>query len=253
MLPTAWMDLPYLPFIGWLDYVPSIVFSVPITMVLIISPLAILLSYRPKLFSLLIGLAILLIVVSSRSLYSTNLLFQGCLFLLIGLYRGDDRPFRWQLIILYAAAGLNKALLADWWNGLYMTNFAQTFGTDTNFLLQLVLEQKWLALLLGWATILTELILLPVFLLRPGSTKQAVLLAGTFHFGMLVLTFGQLSVTYLYLISAAYLFLLPLPESSDEVSFWQKYGYELLAALYFALLLLWLRAASVQAFFETLI
>ncbi len=252
MLPIAWMDLPYLPFISWLDNIPSIVISIPLTGVLIFSPLAILVQYRPRLFSLLIGLSILFIVLSSRPLYSTNLLFQACLFLLIGLYRGDDRPFRWQLVILYVAAGLNKALLADWWNGKYMANFAVEFGSDLNLLLKLTLENEWLAKLLGWATIFTELIVLPALLLRRRTIKLAIVIGGLLHIGMLVLTFGKLSILYLYLVSAAYLLLYRLPKKEDKASFKTKYRNEIVAALYFGILLLWLRANSVIAFLDKL-
>lgn len=252
MLSVAWMDLPYLPFIGWLDYIPSIALSVPLVAVLIVSPIAIVLQYRPKLFSSLIGLAIIFMVIASRPLYATNLLFLGCLFLLIGLYRGDDRPFRWQLIILYAAAGLNKALLADWWNGEYMTNFAVEFGSDLNLPLKLVSEQRWIARLLGWATILVELVLLPILLLRHNTAKKAVLIGWGFHVGMLVLTFGKLSIIYLYVASAAYLLIFPLPNINVGASFRIRYRYELMATLYFGALLLWLRAGILVSLFAKL-
>ena len=250
MLRIAWMKLPYLPFIGWLDAIPNIVIRIPLVAVIMVSPVFILLQYRPRLFSLLIGCAIVFMVTSSRPLYSTNLLFQGCLFLLIGLYREDDRPFRWQLVILYVAAGLNKALLADWWNGRYMVNFAAEFGSDLNFLLKFILENEWLARLLGQATIFTEFILIPALLLRRKTVKLAVIFGGIFHVGMLVLTFGKLSIIYLYFVSAAYLLLFPLPENRGKAPFLIRYRYEIVATLYFGTLLLWLRPNLIIAFLD---
>ena len=83
---------------------------------LIGSALALLFNRRVRLACLLLGGVIILGGVASKAYYGNNKLFAGLFIFLAGLTRKGEEPWvlRWQLVIVYAAAAINKWFDPDW-------------------------------------------------------------------------------------------------------------------------------------------
>ncbi|UXX80408.1 hypothetical protein N7E81_04755 [Reichenbachiella carrageenanivorans] len=196
--------LPYLPFIDMLNLLPTLLFSSFVFLILIGGVSLITLNIEPKKASLVIGITLILLVASSMPLYSTSLLYTGCLFILCGMSGNSTWPFRIQLTLLYIGTAVNKALDLDWWNGLYMHHFSyEVFSSPYYQILDSSWLQDYFAIGLGIFTFMIEIIL-AVLILIPNKTRIAITFGMVFHTGMLIYTMGQLSWTYFFLICFSY-------------------------------------------------
>jgi hypothetical protein len=123
---------------------------------------------------------------------------------LIGLYREKDYLFRIQIALLYIGASTNKMIDPDWWNGNYFDFFFRDIF-DVALYQSLVPENSLVvAQSFGIATILTELIL-GIAVLIPKITRLTIVLGMGFHISMLVITSGQLSNHFFYIMGASFL------------------------------------------------
>ncbi len=139
--------------------------------------------------------------------------YVGCLFLVLaaGDRRCGPRLVRAQLVILYAAAGLHKALDADWWNGRYFeTLMMERHQVEIYSKAAALLPPMILSKLFGIAAVLTQLAL-AVLLAVPRWHAAGVATGVLFHGSMVILlgtTFGPFFVAIL----ATYLAFVRLPE-----------------------------------------
>lgn len=203
-LVTPLSGLPYLPFLDILDALPPIFYSA-ITAILIFSSLLILLKMGNYLtLSLVSGLIILFFILSSKPLFGNSTTFIACLLILIGLYRGESALFRIQISLLYLGAAINKAFNPDWWNGMFFNFFLRDVFDVTLYQSWISTGNMSVAKGMGITTIFSEF-LLGVIVLIPKLTWLTILLGLFFHGAMLVITSGQLSVRFLYIMSAAFL------------------------------------------------
>ena len=98
------MPAPFLPFLGPLDYFAgSTAFALVLQAIFTVSALLLIFNRWPRASALVMGLAVLTAVVSSKSYYGNNKLFAGSLLFLIGLYHPRTGPWllRLQLVILW--------------------------------------------------------------------------------------------------------------------------------------------------------
>lgn len=178
--------------------------------------LCVLIGYRFQSFSLVVGFLIFFQITSSVSAYSTNFLFSGCLFLLIGLYKpGLEWTFRVQFGLLYLGAGLNKLLDMDWQSGQYFVNFiGKVYPNPFNRWLVDWVGLESLSQILSVLTVTIELGL--AFWLFWGKSRVVLVYCILiFHLCFLIFTMGELSFIYFLLISAGSYLLLPWPDSRE--------------------------------------
>ncbi len=203
-------DFPYLPFIAALDLIPSWIFGMVTGGIFWVSSTCILINFRVRLFSFLLGTAVLALIFSSKPLYSSSLVFASCLLIINSLKSESNWLPRIQLSVVYFGAGINKWLDPDWWNG----SFFYFFGTDVFHLPYFQEMSSWcpnqlmLSQILGIMTLFMELALGMMFLLLR-STTIPIITGLVFHGAILVWTSGQLSVLYFYLMGTAYLMVSP--------------------------------------------
>lgn len=228
------IDFPYLPFIAALDLIPSWIFGMITGGIFWISSCCILINFRVRLFSFLLGSTVLVLILSSKPLYSTSLVFASCLLIINSLKNGGNWLPRIQLSIVYFGAGINKCLDPDWWNG----SFFYFFGTEVFHLPYFQEMSSWfptqlmLSQILGIMALFMELALGMAFLLLRSTTIPII--AGLFfHGAILVWTSGQLSIIYFYLMCTAYLMVSPsantltsgvFAERKILSSLWRKYS-----------------------------
>lgn len=214
---TPFDRFPFLPFVPFFDAIPSFVFTglIFILFAAIFASFLKIANYR--LLSLVSGSIILILILSSKTLFSNSLTFVSCLLILIGFYREKDSLFRIQIALLYIGASTNKMIDPDWWNGNYFDFFFREIFDVT-------LYQSWVpenslavAKSFGIATIFTELFL-GLAVLVPKITRLTIIIGVLFHASMLVATSGRLSNIFFYIMGAAFLMISRINIQSFQLS-----------------------------------
>jgi Vitamin K-dependent gamma-carboxylase len=119
---------------------------------------------------------------------------------------GCLRVMQFHLCIIYLAAGLDKAMGRQWWNGeaIWQTVSQPAFST---FDLSWLAPHPWIPTLAGWATLAVEIGY--VFLIWPRRTRKAwCLVTIGLHLGM-ALFMGLFFFASLMILLTACLFLIP--------------------------------------------
>jgi len=203
---------PFLPFLPILDRIPHALFQRTVQVVFVASAVALLFNRRVRLSSLILGATILLSVVASKAYYGNNKTFCGCILFLTGLYQPGQKPWmlRWQLVIVYLGAGLNKLLDGDWRSGVFFENWAvRRLHQPVYMLISNWLPPMLLARVMSWMAIATELGMSVAFSVRtlyPYGIWASLL----FHSGMLFFT-GTTFTMFFYAMSAAMLVFVDWP------------------------------------------
>jgi hypothetical protein len=195
---------PWLPFVPGIDRLPPLLFQRTLQTVFVVSALAILFNRRVRVASLLLGSTMLLAVVSSKAYYGNNKTFCGLMFFLTGLCTAESGawPLRWQLGITYFGAGLNKALDPDWHSGVFFENWAvHRLRQPWYIALDGRLPPMWLARLMCWTTIFTELSVVPAIFI-PRLYPIAVCANLLFQASLMLFT-GTTFTLFFYSMSAA--------------------------------------------------
>ena len=208
---------PWLPFVPFLDRFPPVLFQKTLQTLFLVSALAIVFNRRIRLFSLIIGSTMLVAVVSSKAYYGNNKTFCGLMFLLAGLYKpGAPNFFRWQLAITYFGAGLNKLLDPDWQSGIFFENWAlnrlhQPFYIALNSRLPPLVLARFMC----WATIVTELAIVPCLMVR--QLNSAVVFCNVVFQASLCLFEGTTFTLFFYSMTACSLALVKWPDQPAPV------------------------------------
>jgi hypothetical protein len=210
---------PYLPYGKLVDL--NALASV-LNIVYWLAVLAILFNVRVRWAAMTLGISMLVGTSLSVTWYSDNRVFTGCVLFLMGLHRRGDSAglLRWQLVLLYLGAGLNKALDPDWYSGVYFQQFVYGWvfpGTPGRWLFDTCsgrLPALLLAQCFGLLTIVTELSL-AIGLMFPGLTRRVVAVGIAFHLGILVFTQYTMGL-FTIALGAAYLAICDWEHSPDE-------------------------------------
>lgn len=196
--------LPYLPFLTFLDVLPSYFFSFAIALLFLCILAVLFKKGNYQILSLTSGIILLILIFSSKLVFSNSLTFVACLLVLIGLVREDAYIFRIQISLLYLGAAINKMFDPDWWNGHYFDFFLRDVFDVSFYQSGISSENLTVAKTLGIAAVFSEFIF-GIIVLIPKLTRATIILGLIFHGAMLVVTSGQLSVRFLYIMSAAFL------------------------------------------------
>jgi hypothetical protein len=160
----------FLPFFAVLDQVGSrAAFHHALQAVFVIAAAALLFNRVPHLAATVAGGTILLGTLSSRVYFENNTEYTGLILLLAGLSLHDTRArlLRYQVVLLYAAAALNKVLDADWRSGQFFQNWAAVTSLHATYHhIASHLPDLVLAKLMAWSAICTEIVLAVGFGIR---------------------------------------------------------------------------------------
>lgn len=171
-----------------------------------------------RLGSGLMGAALMLGLLGTRGGHSVADTYAACLLLMLALSNQATGTalLRWQVALLYAAAGMHKALDPDWWDGRTMhTLLVDRHGHGWFSPLH---QSLGLGSLLGAVTIGVQFLLAGCFLYRD-LYRAGVVLALGFHTGMVLLlgtTFGPFFVA----LVASYQAFMPPPRHAWPLLAW---------------------------------
>lgn len=215
---------PFLPFIeslntlrgqNWLFDLLDWVYWISLVMVFS--------GIRFQFFSLILGILVFFSIISSKPQFSNSFLYSGCVLFLIGMYRpGMDWIFRVQIALLYLGAGFNKLFDFDWLSGQYF-DFFFTEPYRNSLYLSILKSSlgSGLSKLFSYITIVTE-IGLGVWVLFNKHRIVLVVLINLFHISMLILTLGELSYIFYFLMAVSSYLLLPWGEMKGKVIYFNQ-------------------------------
>jgi hypothetical protein len=210
---------PWLSFIPPIDSIPPLLFKHTLQTVFIVSALAIVFNRRIRIASVILGATMLLAVVSSKAYYGNNKTFCGLMLLLSGLYKPGGYPFlRWQLAVTYFGAGLNKLLDPDWHSGVFFENWSvYRMHQPWYIAVDSLLPAMFLARFMCWATIVTELGIIPCILI-PSLYEWAIISNVLFQASLLLFT-GTTFTVFFYSMTAASLAFVEWPTEPVAVMY----------------------------------
>lgn len=211
-------SFPFLPFLPYLDAIPPIIYDGLIYLLLAAIIFSFLKIGNLRLLSLISGSIVLFLILSSKNIFSNSLTFVACLLILISFYREKDYLFRFQIALLYIGAASNKIIDPDWWNGNYFDFFFRDIF-DVTLYQSLVPEINYaIAKSFGIATIFTEL-LLGFAVLIPKITRYTIVIGLIFHASMLIITSGQLSNHFFFIMCVAFLLISRIHIQTFQLSY----------------------------------
>lgn len=205
----------FLPFFSALDHVGSQpAYRHGLQAAFVVAAVALLLNRAPHVAASVAGASILIGTISSRIYFENNTEYTGLILLLAGLAASGDRTrlVRYQVVLLYAAAALNKLLDADWRSGQFFENWAAVTSLHATYHhVSSLLPQLVLAKLLAWSAICTEAALAVGFAIRR-FYPYAIWLAVGYH-STLMVTAGRTFGMFYFALLASYLaFARPWPD-----------------------------------------
>ncbi len=197
----------FLPFFAVIDRIGSrSAYHHALQAVFLLAAVGLLANRVPHLAAGVAGGTILLGTISSRIYFENNTEYTGLILLLAGLSLHGDRTrlIRYQVVLLYAAAALNKLLDADWRSGQFFENWAAVTSLHATYHhVSTLLPHLVVAKLLAWSAICTEAVLAVWFAL-PRMYPYAVWLAVGYH-STLMLTAGRTFGMFYFSLLASYL------------------------------------------------
>src|SRR6267378_3181642 len=206
---------PFLPFVPVFDRIgwPA-AFQSALQAVFLTAAVGLLFNRSVRASCLALGGAILIGVISSKAYYGNNKTYCGLILFLTGLYEPGSEPWllRAQFALVYFGAGLNKLVDADWRSGLFMEHWATVrLHQGAYIALASWLPPMFLAKLLCWGTLLTELAMSVAFLVR--RWFAAGIVASLLFQSSLLLFTGSTFTMFFYATQAALLMFVDWPKS----------------------------------------
>lgn len=186
----------FYPLVGFLgDFGTDAQFNAGVRLVFLTGIAIVLCSRWVRTGALLVGLSFATGLLSCQTCISVAHLFTGCMFLCTALSNrvtGTD-IVRFQLVVLYLGADLNKIFDADWWTGASMETLLVTKHQIPSYMaLAALFPPGFLSQITGISVILLQLGI-AILLLKRKTVGYAVFLALLLHLPMVVLmhiTFG---------------------------------------------------------------
>lgn len=199
----------YLAFLPFLEHASDVLPQNSWRLLFLVSGTLLCFNVLPRVAAFVCGGLILYGLLLSRLVYSNNIFFCGCLFVLIGLSnrKSGGVLIRTQLVILYFGAALDKLLSPAWQDGTFL-DFWQGESALYGFL-SAQLAPFVVAKVLSWATIMIEFGLALGFALpRKGAYVAWV---GAFYHLMTAVMGGGLYAMFVVAAIASYVALLDFP------------------------------------------
>jgi hypothetical protein len=210
---------PFLPFIGLIGDIghPAAVQHV-LQYLWLGGALCLLANRAPRASCGLLGGVLLFALLSSHAYRTNNLTFTAALYLMIACSTRQTAYtiIRWQLVVLYFFAGMNRLLDAGWRSGSFFEswNTIQGYGRVYHSFASLF-PSMFVSATLSWAVIITELFLAVAFAFRK-TVVVGILLVVAYHSSLLLLT-GSTFTMFWYALVAACIALVRWPEEPPLV------------------------------------
>jgi hypothetical protein len=206
------MPEPFLAFLPPLDAIPAPgLFRLALQASFAAASLWLLFGRRPQPAALWLGATLIAALLSSRVYYMSSRWYAAYLLVLCGLWepRADLRPLRFQVWLLYAAAGLDKLLTPLWRSGefvdVWLSDVAPGFLATVGRWLPVSVVTRGM----GWAAIASELALAVGFAV-PSLRRAAAAGGALFHIALFLLT-GDTFHAFFVSVLASYLAFVPWP------------------------------------------
>ncbi len=183
---------PFIPFIKSLDYFNhfSGILKIILRCIFVLSGIMLLFNVRVRQSCIALGFVIIIGLISSKPVFRNHLFIGGCIFLLSGLTNNVKAPklIYIQLSILYISAFLSKIFDPDWLSGQFMHNWLfKAMENPYYILIYKYHPERWLSILLSWSSIIIELII-GVLLLMKNYRIKAVWIIIIFHASLYTFT-----------------------------------------------------------------
>jgi hypothetical protein len=159
----------FVPFVGFFRHVGSpSAFHLALVIIFLAAAASLFLNRYVRVVCIVLGGVIVISILSSMKYYENNREYSALILILAGLEdpRGDAWLLRWQLVLLYSAAALNKILLADWRDGDFFNAWVNYLHHSVWAKASSVVSGRVLGALASWAAIVTEVVLAVGFALR---------------------------------------------------------------------------------------
>lgn len=250
------LSIPFLPFIPWLDRLPHTVLTRGLQAAFAAALVALLVNRRVRTASLVLGVTVLVAIVASRPYYQNNRMFAGAILVLTGLYQPGfaSQLVRYQVVLLYAAAAINKLLDPGWQSGAFFSSWSSVASPGMASALGAHLPSATVFLAMSWLVIVTEFAIALALLVRPWLGVGAWL--GIAYHTALLLLAGRTFGVFWFALLSAFLALAWWPPASGTVTFpeagegWQHRLGRLLRWLDFDRHFNWTPAGADQARLE---
>lgn len=162
---------------------------------------------------LILGLVFLTAVLSSKFHYTNVKFFCACIFLLTSMSNSKDPLIflRFQMVIVYLGATVNKIFDADWRSGQYFEHWMsavlkrEVYIHATTFFPPMVLSK-----IMCWMSIFTEFFLTIGFLLKP--LQYVTIFVGVYFHSMVFLLASYDFRVFTIAILSSYLIIVPWPD-----------------------------------------
>jgi hypothetical protein len=217
-LLTQWRDFPvvFLPFFGPLDALGEpVALKLALQLLFLVAAGALFANRSVRLACLGLALVIVATVLSSRMYFGNNRVYSACLLFLTALYTpgAGIHLVRYQIVLLYLGAGLNKLLDADWRSGQFFETWTATVPHWSS--LRAHLSELPDSRALSWLVIVTELALAIGFAV-PRLFRLAIWLGVAYHTAILIDTSSTFNMFYFAALSS-YLAFVNWPSAPIQV------------------------------------
>jgi hypothetical protein len=167
---------PFLPYLSVLDFLRSDmgIFGIVQKIMFLGAGFCLIFNIKVRAAAITLGLMAILALLASKPLFRNHIFICGCLFLLSGLHRRDEKPWMIpiQLSILYFGAFLNKILDIDWRTGQFMENWLGNARENYFYdFFSPMFPDLWFGALLSWLVMISEVALVICFLFRRWHNK----------------------------------------------------------------------------------
>jgi hypothetical protein len=165
---------------------------------------AVLFNVAPRTGALLAALSLFLVSLWNMGSLSHSRLFPGCLLLLVSLAPTSSATtlFRWQVVLLYAGAALNKSLDLDWWNGQFIHAYSASKAHLFFYADFADVAGRWPARLLSWSAMVLEAAVAVAFA-RARWVPEGIVCGLALHIGIMA-WLGFDFEAFFYTVAAAY-------------------------------------------------
>ena len=216
---TILMGDPFLPFFGVLDSFRGTPVMGAVRGLFIAAGIALIFNRYPRACCLCLGSIVILANVNSKIVFSNHFLIAGCLLFLAGLHKKDEEPvfIRWQIVILYLGAFVNKLFEIDWLNGRYFENWMFARIEHPQYIWAAsFFPDGMLSLIMGWFSIVTELAIM-FMLMRKKTFVFGIWLAMLFHFGMFLVMKGYTFEFFIEMLCFSFLAFMKWPNEIQDI------------------------------------
>jgi predicted DCC family thiol-disulfide oxidoreductase YuxK len=219
------MSSHFLPFFPVFNHMGSpITFHYVLQAIFLVAALLLFLNRYVRIACFVLGMAMFVSILSQRELFANNRTFCACALLLSSLCSIDTKPWllRYQVVIVYFGAALNKLLEPDWRSGQFFVHwFGHVHHPQLWAAVTSIVPEMRLGQMISWSVILVEFVLVIGFMV-PRLYRSAIWLGAAYHTGLLM---HSAFTMFYFAILASYLAFVEWPERAMPVLYDSDCGF----------------------------